>query len=125
MAEKIHWSCSVQVAGGPLVAASGAKDVEAYDKLQVTIDASGMEVVKFAPPGVTTELVIVNPVTRGANLECELDGGAKVSLDGDGAVVLVGGGAAGLLKIPDAGLKVTNKTAAPATIEILVGRNPK
>ncbi len=44
MTEKINWTLNVQVVGGPKILSSDTIEVDAYDKIDVTIEPSEKEV---------------------------------------------------------------------------------
>ena len=39
MTESINWSLNAQIVGGPKVMASDTKEIETYDKIDITIEA--------------------------------------------------------------------------------------
>lgn len=118
MAEKINWNFVVQALNGPSVSGAGNLEVEAYDKIAVTITAGETKQVNLVPSG-TVSLLVINPVVSNADLSYDV-GGNAVALDGPH--VLIGAGAVSLLG-GAANLSFTNNTAADATVEILIGRD--
>jgi hypothetical protein len=131
MAEKISWSLTVTVTGGPKFQDSRLVEVDAYDKVSVTVPgdpAGGANVVTVAvQPSVTASDVkflyirsSLYSTPDGAELTYE-NNGSTVSLDGP---LLLTGGAVGLLaSAPDA-LTFTNGfgLGSDAEVTILVGR---
>jgi hypothetical protein len=94
-------------------------DVEAYDRIQVTVDAGATLKVDLAPAASANspvKLLVISPEKPDAKLTY----GSDVQLDGphillgQGAVSLLGGAAT---------LDFKNGTDAPARIDILVGRD--
>lgn len=118
MAEKIDWNFVVQALNGPSVSGAGTLEIEAYDKIAVTIAAGATQQVNLAPSG-TVSLLIINPAVPDVDLSYDV-GGNAVALDGPH--MLIGTGAVSLLG-GAANLSFTNDTAADATIEILLGRD--
>ena len=118
MEEKISWNFVVQALNGPSVSGAGTLELDAYDKVEVTIAAGATQQVNLVPSG-TVSLIIINPVVPDVDLSYDVDGNA-VALDGPH--VLIGAGAASLLG-GAANLSFTNDTAADAIIEILLGRD--
>lgn len=118
MGEKINWNYVAQALNGPSISASGSVDVDAYDKIEVTVPDTTTQAVNLAPAG-TVSLLVINPASPDAKLTYKV-GGNDVTLDGP--QVLIGAGAVGLLGGATS-LSFTNKTGADAVIDILVGRD--
>ena len=118
MAESINWNFVTQAVGGPSVSAAGSIEVEAYDKLTVTIPTGSSQTVNLAPNG-DMSLLVVNPTTPAKGLSYKV-GSAEVSLDGPH--ILIGAGAVSLLG-KSTSLKFTNNTGTDAVIGILIGRD--
>jgi len=118
MAEKINWNFVIQALNGPTVSGAGTLEMDAYDKIEVTITVGATQQVNLVPSG-TVSLLIINPVVPDAGLSYDV-GGNTVALDGPH--VLIGAGAVSLLG-GATDLSFTNNTAADATIEILLGRD--
>jgi hypothetical protein len=122
MAEKLKWSFSVQVAGGPTLAGNGdIADVDAYVKLNVIVPANSSQNVEvLTGTGGAVQLLVINPAKPGDKLTYEVDGN-DVPLDGP--VVLIGAGAASLLAATIGTLKFKNGTAEDASISMLAARD--
>jgi hypothetical protein len=122
VSEKINWNVMARAEAGPEIAASDAIDVDAYDKLEVTIpDAANKRAVNIAPvKWSSVQFLALNPRKADASLTYE-SGGTKIPLDGPH--FLVGAGAVKLLGNGDATLKFSNATGADAIVDILVGRD--
>jgi hypothetical protein len=120
MAERLMWSYGVQIVNGPNLAGSGELPVDAYDKLHVAIDAGASHTLEILP-GATgnVQLLVINPRPPSVDLTYDVDG-ADVKLDG--AHVLIGAGAVGLLGATVGSLTFKNEGAAPAEIDVVVGR---
>jgi hypothetical protein len=119
MSETIKWNFVTQVMKGPSVsAAAGIDDVDAYDKFDIELEDSGIQVVNLTPGGATS-LLVINPRVPHEDLTYELSGN-PIALDGPH--VLIGAGAVSLLGGATS-LTFTNNTGADAVIEILIGRD--
>jgi hypothetical protein len=122
MAERLNWSFSTQVAGGPTLAGSGEMaDIDAYVKLNVVVPANASQGVEILTGGgAAVRLLLISPAKPSVDLTYEV-GGQDVPLDGP--VVLIGAGAASLLSATIGTLDFTNNTAQDATISILAARD--
>lgn len=120
MPEKINWTLNVQVAGGPKVSVSDTMEVDAYDKIEAVIPASGSATVNVQPANGAHFFLITASSYDG--LTYEVDGsGTSVTLDG--VHVLIGAGAVGLLGATQSQFEFANAGGADVTISILVGRD--
>jgi hypothetical protein len=120
MPEKIGWTLSAQVAGGPKEVISGVLEVGAYDRVQAVVPAGGTTTVDVQPgDGAQFLLVAANRYT---DLAYTVDGGSAVALDGPH--ILVGAGAVGLLGATQNQFEFDNGGAEDVTVRVLVGRNP-
>lgn len=79
MAEKINWNFVVQVLNGPSVSGAGTLEMEAYDKIEVTIIAGATQQVNLVPSG-TVSLLVINPAVPDVDLSYDV-GGNPVALD--------------------------------------------
>jgi hypothetical protein len=120
MGEKISWGYFVNIANGPSISVRDELEVEAYDKIQVTILDTATQKVDLMPAAASpVTLLIVNPANPDPGLSYEI-GGNAIKLDaphvllGEGAVSLLGGATS---------LSIKNTTGADADVEILIGRD--
>lgn len=122
MSERLKWSFSTQVTGGPTLASSGEMaDVDAYVKLNVLIPANGSQDVEvLTGTGAAVKLLLISPAQPSKDLTYEVD---TKDVPLDGPVVLIGGGAASLLSATIGTLKFKNATTQDATISILAARD--
>ena len=134
MSEKISWTLNVQVVKGPTISASQIKEVDAYDKIQVTVneDANDQE-VDIAPGSehrVQFLLITSDHFDDDKNsdqppedkkLTYKVNGAGDV-IKLDAVQLLIGEGAVNLLRAPPETLSFTNKLGKAANVEILVGR---
>jgi len=118
MAEKISWNYVAQALNGPSLSGQGELEVDAYDKIEVTIADGDTQQVDLVPGG-TVSLLVINPDVPDADLSYDV-GGNAVALDGPH--VLIGTGAVSLLGGATS-LTFTNNTGVDATIGILLGRD--
>ena len=118
MTEKLIWTVGVQAEAGPQLASAGTMEVEAYDKIGVTVADGATTAVDLGPTGAEMVCLVVIPAEPNADLTYEVDGN-DVPLD---APLVLLGGAVGLAGNP-ASLTFKNQTGAEAVVEILVGRD--
>jgi len=124
MTESINWSLNAQVSGGPKVMASDTKEIEAYDKIKVTIEAGTTEEVDIQP-GVDdrVKFLLIKSDTYSKDLTYKVNNPTSADIIKlDALHVFIGIGAVGLLKESPKKLIFTNDLATPVSIEILVGR---
>ena len=127
MPERINWSVKIHVDGGPELSAAGATDVEAYDKLTVTIPAAdetaaGSAVVQVQPGGAPqVEFLLVSASEYGDPLTYTVDSGDPIQLDAP--QLLMGSGAVSLLGAAPNTFSFSNTSDQPVVVTILVGRN--
>ena len=126
MTESINWSLNVQVIGGPKVMASDTKEIEAYDKIEVTIEAGTADNGVDIQPGDagSVQFLLIKSDTYSGDVE-KLT--YKVNelptiIELDALQVFIGNGAVGLLTESPKKLVFTNDLTTPVSIEILVGR---
>jgi hypothetical protein len=126
MPETVMWSFAVEASQGPRLAGSDSLSVGAYDKLSVVIEPGATDVdVDVQPAGTAGKVkaLVIQAGVYDKDLTFSADGGAtKFPLDGP--VVLIGTGAVLLLSAAPKTLRFANATAADATIDVFVGRDP-
>jgi len=123
MTESINWSLNAQVSGGPKVMASDTKEIEAYDKIEVTIEAETTDKqVEIQPGGGDrVQFLLIKSDTYSEDLTYKVNDLTKI-IKLDALQVFIGNGAVELLTEPPEKLVFTNGLATPVSIEILVGR---
>jgi|SRR5215203_674189 len=125
MSEKINWTLNVQVVGGPKMSASQTVTVDAYDKIQVPVDAQDTDKVVEIQPGSVgrVQFLLISSNQFGDDLTYKVNNaGDAIKLDAQ--QLLIGDGAVGLLGAsPPETLSFTNDLAQNVNIEVLVGRN--
>jgi hypothetical protein len=120
MPEKINWTLNVQAVGGPKISASDVIEVDAYDKIEAVIPASGSATVNIQP-GAGAQFLLITADSY-ENLTYEVDAsGTTVTLDG--AHVLIGSGAVRLLGSTQNQFVFSNAGSEDVTVDILVGRD--
>jgi len=125
MAEKINWTLNVQVTGGPRLSASSTLTVDAYDKIQVGIEAGAADKKVEVQPGgaghVHFLLILSNPYGEGLTYKVNDSGSSKV-MKLDGPHLLTGKGAVELLDPAPTSLFFSSSLGEDAAVEILIGR---
>lgn len=128
MTEKINWTLNVQVVGGPKILASDTIDVDAYDKIDVTIEPDASEKEVQIQPGDLgqVQFLLIKSDQYGDGLTYKVNA-ANDEITLDALQVLIGDGAVGLFKGSPEKLLFTNNLVSdgdkiPASIQILVGR---
>lgn len=126
MAEVINISVNAKIKSGPTVSFSNSLSIDAYDKLDITVEPGApATVVQLLPAGTTSvHLVIIKSSVYSDLITYTVNGaGADIAVDtpqsfiGAGSLTALAGAA-----IPET-LEFTNGTADDITIQILVGRN--
>ena len=123
MTESINWSLNVQVIGGPKIMASDTKEIEAYDKIEVTIEAETADKeVEIQPGGAgRVQFLLIKSDTYSEDLTYKVNELTTI-IKLDALQVFIGNGAVELLTEPPEKLVFTNDLTNPVSIEILVGR---
>jgi len=129
MTESINWSLNAQIVGGPKVMASATKEIEAYDKIEVTIEADTTDKeVEIQPGGAGKVLFLLIKSDTYSNDSSDVEkltykvNELTTTIELDALHVFIGNGAVLLLTEPPEKLVFTNKLLTPVSIEILVGR---
>ena len=124
MSEKINWTLNVQVIGGPKLSASNTMTVDAYDKIQVAIEAGETDKKVEVQPGgaghVQFLLILSDPYDELLTYKVNDSGGTAVKLDGPH--LLIGKGAVALLSSAPSSFFFSNGLSKNASVEILIGR---
>jgi len=126
MTISVNWKFQAAVQGGPNLAADQPPiNVAAYDVIQATIPATTPTFTVHVQPITATGQLLFFALTSDkydAGLTYTVNASATVHTL-DGPLLLIGGGAVGLLDAaPPQTLTLGNTLAAPANIQILVGR---
>ena len=131
----VNVAVSIQVVGGPQLAISKTKQVEAYDKTDVVIDPGGagaVEKLVYIQPGSAAQvsLILIKSDLYGPEITYKASDGTT---DSDAIIldepqIMFGSGSVALLGVAPKILKFKNTYPAgdaskKATIEILVGRD--
>jgi hypothetical protein len=121
VAEKIVWSLSAQVSGGPAIAASNTLTVDAYDKIGVTLEPNETKKAEVQPGGADrVRFLLISADQFGEDLTFKVADGADIKLEAP--LVLIGDGAVELLDKPPQNISFTNGTQNRVNIEVIVGR---
>jgi hypothetical protein len=124
MSQKINWTLTVQVAGGPKLAASQEITVDAYDKIDVTVPSGATDHdVEIQPGGAgQVKLLLISSDQYDADLTYKVNVGTADAVKLDAQQLLTGDGAVGLLGAPPEKLLLSNGLDTDAAVQILVGR---
>src|SRR3569833_804260 len=118
MGEILFWNYVAQAVNGPSRSAAGEMEVDAYDKLAITVADNASQQVDLVP-NAKASLLIINPEYASTDLTYKV-GANDIKLDGP--QVFIGAGAVALLGGATS-LTFTNHTGADAVIENHDGRN--
>ena len=131
MPGKIDWNLNVIVAGGPKTSVSRSVEVDAYDKIEVTVPKKGdpgadAKKVSVQPSGAgKVKFLLITSTLYDEKLTYKVDGGNEIKLDAP--QLFTGAGLVGLLNNTQKEFVFKNDVdppkAAPAAIQILVGRS--
>jgi len=124
MVEKMSWSARVEVANGPRLSAADVLEIEAYDKVGITLAAGAADVDVDLQPAEAGQVVLlmIKTSARDPAITYSPDAGAtKIPLDAP--LILIGTGAISLLGADPKQLQLANGTANDVEVEILVGRD--
>lgn len=125
---QMSWTVSVQISGGPSIAASAApQSVEATDRVAVTVAPGESDRVVELQPGAAAaiRLILIQSSRYGPDLTVKASDGVSDSepIRLDGPQVLTAGTTA-LLGVAPRQLKVSNASAdQDAAIEVFVARD--
>ncbi len=126
MPEKINVAFNVQVVGGPSISYSKPRIVQAYEKINVSIDpGAGTEVEVQPSDAGKVELLIITCSHYGSEVKYSVKNSNPAKVDLDAPHLLIGTGAISLLGTAPKILIFDNSLADPVSIEILVGRQAK
>ncbi|MCJ7624391.1 MAG: hypothetical protein MUO76_12880 [Anaerolineaceae bacterium] len=125
MTESINWSLNAQIVGGPKIMASDTKEIEAYDKIEVTIENDAIDKeVEIQPGGIDkVQFLVIRSEKYSEELTYKVNNPSSTDIIKlDALHVFIGTGAVGLLKEPPEKLLFTNGLPDSVSVEILVGR---
>jgi hypothetical protein len=126
MPETIRMSMSVQVDGGPSLAASPSILVDIYDKISIVVppeDAPATGVTVKLQPDVTANVDVVAITSShyaATNLTYDLGGEIDIALDGP--QLFAGAGMLGLFSAALEDMTIKNSIDTDVTVSVLVGR---
>jgi hypothetical protein len=124
MPVSIDLTLNMQVAKGPNMALSSHLEVDAYDKIEVTIDAAAKATVELQPGGVDqVRFLLMRSTEYGDTLTYKVNDDANPAHALNDFLLLIGHGSVALLGFPPKSLLFSNGLAQNATIEILIGRH--
>jgi hypothetical protein len=131
MPEVINWSTGVSVQDGPALSVNGSLSVDAYSKLQVTLDQAAGTEQRVILAGSGSSIVLLyaraseygNPADPNATLLYRVNDADPSTNTAIGApLYLLGASAVNLLDANSVqSLTFTNNTGSPVTVDIVVG----
>ena len=126
----ISASASFQVPGGPTLALTSAIAAEAYDKIDIVLDAGATDIIVEIQPGPAARLrlLVIKSSLYGSEIKYVVSDGTAVApaVTLDGPQMFIGPGVIGLFTVAPKNIKFSNANTAvdkKAQIEILVGRD--
>lgn len=126
MAEKIRWTASVQVIGGPGISTSRTIEVEAYDSIKVEVETTDVDKEVEVQPSATAgqvKLLVLTADRYSPDLTYKVNDTTNPAVPLDEPQFLAGARAVGFLDPAPVGLFFTNASAEPVSVQILVGRD--
>jgi len=128
---RINYQLNVQIPNGPRMSLSGRVEAEAYDvidlSLPVRTDAGTAEDLEVQlQPGTSDGQVKLMVITasRYEDLSYKVNDAAADAVALNGPLLLAGSGAVSLIDSAPASLFFDNAGDAPASIQILIARDP-
>lgn len=127
MPETLQWAFNAQLVDGPSSSFSNSLSVEAYDKIDVVIDAEtggtpATKTIEVQPGGEGRVLfLLITASSYDPPLTYDVDTSTGITLDAP--LLLVGSGAVGAFANDLTEFTFHNDHTSARTIEILVGRN--
>lgn len=127
MTEKINWTVSVQVAGGPAISETKTIEIDAYDKMDVVIDDNSTDKeVQVQPASTGIQFLMIKTDNYGDKLKYKVNDGTSSTSDIvlDSPVHLfIGNGAINLFGKAPIKFLFSNSLGKNAAVKILVGRD--
>ncbi|NTU41458.1 MAG: hypothetical protein HGA78_00080 [Nitrospirales bacterium] len=125
MSSTINLALQVSVVAGPSVSVSKKLDVEAYDKINVTIPAAAADKEVQIQPGLSSQvqLILLKASKYGADLKYKVHVNTNPDIVLDQDQLFSGAGQVGLLGANLDKLFFTNGFSEDVTLEILIGRD--
>ncbi len=127
--ERINFALTLQVIGGPSLPISGVLEVDAYEKIDVTVppkvgSTNGtVDVVVSAGALADVKLLAVKASALDGSVFFKTSAAGAADIPITGPVTLIGGTACGLLGTAPDQITFSNSAASEAGVTILVGRN--
>ena len=127
--EKINYSVTIQVAGGPSVPIAGVLQVDAYEKIAATVPAKhggvdGTATVTVSPGDIAhTRLLVITASSNDGSLGFKTSDPGAANVPITGPITLIGKTACSLFESDPDTITFTNSAATDATVMILVARN--
>lgn len=125
MAEVINITVSAKIKSGPIISFSESLNVDAYDKLDVTVAPGAPSTIQLLPPGTTSVHFLLIQSSQYSDQISYMVNGAGSTIILDTPQNFIGlGSLAALDDVNDpATLVFTNSLAEDVNIQIFIGRN--
>ena len=125
MPEIIDIAFSARVKNGPTIAFSNSLEVAAYDKLEVSVSAGGVETIQLIPIATTAvTCLVIQSSQYSPSITYQVNGGGDaIVLDSSQSFMGVGAVSALDSAAQPSTLVFTNGLADDVQIQILVGRS--
>jgi hypothetical protein len=117
MPEKIAWSMSARVDGGPQISINEILEVEAYEKVNVILPGQKKTTIEVQQSEGLARLILIAP-DKYEKLHFSVDGGSPIALDHP--IMLVGEGAVNLLGKKQNVLEFNNENPDNVSVMMLV-----
>jgi hypothetical protein len=124
MPTSISWTLNVQITQGPILAVSGSSEIDAYDRVAVTLASGASDRVVELQPGGDGQVrfLLIRSSKYGNGLTYKVNSAANPARVLNDLLFLVGQGGVALLGAPPNTLRFSNSLPEDVTIEILIGR---
>jgi hypothetical protein len=129
MSEKINVTLNVQVVGGPRISAFLTREVEAYDKVDVTVAAGDTDKEVDVQPSAVGQveflmISLADATQYGTDITYKINTASADAINLDAPQVFIGTGAVGLLNLTaPTKLFFSNGLSTDASVQVLVGRD--
>lgn len=121
---KINWTLNIQVVEGPKLSESDTISVDAYDKIEVTVEDEATDKEVQVQPGGSgqVQFLLISSDSYGDDLTYKVNVDTADAIKLDALQLLMGDGAVGLLGGAPEKLLFSNGLGNDANVHILVGR---
>ena len=121
--EKVQYSITVQVAKGPVIQSGGTLEVDAYEKIDIEIAAGATEEATISAGALAdVRALVIKPSVEDKTISVKTSAAGAAAIALDGPITLIGAAAASLIGTAPDKFTFKNTGAAPASVQVLVGR---